>query len=197
MQHNKDLEQDEVLHKFRISINDDQYKEILSYNEVVDHFACHNNDSPNTVWKFRRIIGHEGPLEPHHPNYKGSWFNVMMEWEADEVTPDDPVTCAIYAQGNNLLDVDGWKQFKWITKHQKKLLRMVIQVKLKSFCTALRYKYRYEVPRNYDHAVELDRHAGNTMWQDATELEMAQLHDYNTFQDYGHNARPPEGYKKI
>jgi len=204
-QHDADLAQDEVLHKFRVSVNDDQYEEILSYNEVVDHFARHNNDSPDTLWKFRRIIAHEGPLEPNHPNYKGSRFNVMLEWEAGEVTPeplkvvakDDPVTCAIYAADNNLLDVDGWKQFKRIANRQKKLLRMVNQAKLKSFRTAPRYKYGYEVPRNYDHAVELDRRAGNTKWQDATGLEMAQLDDYNTFQDYGQNARPPEGYKKI
>jgi len=48
-QQDKDLAQDEVLHKFRVSVSDDQYEEILSYNEVVDHFARHNNDNPDTV----------------------------------------------------------------------------------------------------------------------------------------------------
>lgn len=70
-EHDKALATDEVVHKFRVSVNDDQYEEILSYNEVVDHFARDNNDSPDPVWKFRRIIAHEGPLEPHHPKYLG------------------------------------------------------------------------------------------------------------------------------
>ena len=69
-EHDKALATDEVVHKFRVSVNDDQYEEILSYNEVVDHFARDNNDSPDPVWKFRRIIAHEGPLEPHHPKYQ-------------------------------------------------------------------------------------------------------------------------------
>ena len=82
----------------------------------MDHFARHNNDSPDPVWKFRHIIAHEGPLEPHHPNYKGSRFNVMMEWPEPLkiVGADDPVSCAIYARDNNQLDVDGWKLFKRI-----------------------------------------------------------------------------------
>jgi hypothetical protein len=41
----------------------------------------------------------------------------MVEWENGEITAeplsiiaaDDPVSCAIYARDNNLLDVDGWK----------------------------------------------------------------------------------------
>ena len=66
---------------------------------------------------------------------------------------------------------------------------MVNQAKLKSFRTAPRYKYGYEVPRDHDHAIELDKRAGNTMWQDTTRLEMDQLHDYKTFQDYCSNGR--------
>ncbi len=45
---------------------------------------------------------------------------------------------------------------------------------------APRYKYGYEVPRNYNHAVELDKRNGNTKWQDSTALEMSQLHEYKT-----------------
>jgi len=63
-------------------------------------------------------------LKPSDPTYKGSKFNVMIEWENGEVTSeplsiigaDDPVTCAIYAKENNLLDLDGWKQFKGIAR---------------------------------------------------------------------------------
>jgi hypothetical protein len=40
---------------------------------------------------------------------------------------------------------------------------------------------------------------GNTLWQEATNLEMSQLAEYDTFRDLGHKdtASPPTGYKKI
>ena len=50
-------------------------------------------------------------------NWKGSKFNVFVEWENREKTyeplsvlaADDPVTCATYAKENDLLHIDGWK----------------------------------------------------------------------------------------
>jgi hypothetical protein len=95
-----------------------------------------------------------------------------MEWENGEVTPeplnviakDDPVACAIYARDNNLLELDGWKRFKSIARRQKKLLRMVNQAKLRSFRTAPKYMYGFEIPKNYDDALRLDRLHGNTKW---------------------------------
>jgi hypothetical protein len=76
---------------------------------------------------------------------------------------------------------------------------MVNQAKLRSYYrTALKYQYGFEVPKYFQHAVlRLDEKAGNTKWQDSAKLEMAQLDDYDTFKDYGHSGRPPNGYKKI
>ena len=58
-----------------------------------------------------------------------------------------------------------------------------------------KYKYGFEVARDYDDAVRLDELHGNRRWQDATGLEMKQLDDYQTFNDYGHkdNAKIPVG----
>jgi hypothetical protein len=74
---------------------------------------------------------------------------------------------------------------------------MVNLAKLRSYRTAPRYKYGYEVPRDYNHAVELDTRNGNTKWQDSTKLEMAQLDEYETFKDLGSGVKPPDGHKKI
>jgi len=199
-----DLHRNSDRYKFLCSINDDQYEEILSYNEILN-FIEQQDDDGTKLWKFRRITAHEGPLKPSDPSYKGSQYNVMIEWENGEVTSepltiiaaDDPVTCAIYARENNLLDLDGWRRFKGIAKRDKKLLRMVNQAKLRSYRTAPRYKYGYEVPRDYNHAVELDKRNGNTKWQDSTALEMTQLHEYKTFKDLGKGAKAPDGYRKI
>jgi hypothetical protein len=131
---------------------------------------------------------------------------MIVEWENGEITSeplaviaaDDPVTCALYAKENDLLELDAWKRFKPIAKQQQKLFRMVVnQAKLRSYRTAPKYQYGFEVPKDYQHAVRLDEKAGNTKWQDSTKLEMAQLDDYDTFKDYGHSGKPPDGYKKI
>ena len=189
--------------KFLCSFNNDEYEDILAYNDIVDHIEKDYEDP--TIWKLRRITAHEGPLQRSHPNYKGSTYNVMIEWETGEITSeplsiiaaDDPVTCAIYAKQNKLLEVEGWKRFKGIAKRQKKLLRMANQAKLRSFRLAPRYKYGFEVPQNYAHAIQLDEQAGNTKWQDATKLEMSQLDEYNVFIDLGKGGKPPRDYKKI
>ena len=74
---------------------------------------------------------------------------------------------------------------------------MVKQAKLRSYRTAPRYKYGFEVPRDHDHAMELDKTNRNTKWKDATDLEMSQLDEYETFRDKGYGDRKPLGYKKI
>jgi hypothetical protein len=47
--------------------------------------------------------------------------------------------------------------------------------------------------------MQFDLKNGNTLWQEATNLEMSQLAEYDTFRDLGHKdtAPPPTGYKKI
>ena len=53
----------------------------------------------------------------------------MVEWEtgkmAEEpvslIAADDPVTCAVYAKNNQLLNLPGWKRFKHVAKTQKSL----------------------------------------------------------------------------
>jgi Reverse transcriptase (RNA-dependent DNA polymerase) len=76
---------------------------------------------------------------------------------------------------------------------------MVNQAKLRSYNTSPRFKYGYEIPRNYAHALELDKRNNNTLWQDAITLECKQIEEYKAFKDHGHHTKtpPPSGYKKI
>jgi hypothetical protein len=201
-EHEKGLAQESARLKFLCAVNDDQFEEIVSYNDLLTHLEA---DDDNTVWKFKRITAHQGPLTPKDDGWNGSTYNVMIEWENGEITSeplsiiaaDDPVSCALYARDNNLLDNDGWKRFKGIAKRQQKLTRMVNQAKLRSYRTAPKYKYGYEIPRDFMHAKQLDAQCGNNQWQEATTLELHQLQDYNTFKDYGHRGDAPNGFKKI
>jgi hypothetical protein len=116
--HEHDLKLSDDHHMFRISINDDKYEEIIKYNELMD-FIEKNEENDDIVWRFKHIVGHQGPLICTDPNYKGSKYNVLMEWENREITKeplaiiaaDDPVTCAIHAKEKGLLDKEGWKHF--------------------------------------------------------------------------------------
>ena len=191
--------------KFLCSINNDQAEELLTYNQVLDYIT--KDEETDITWKFKRIASHEGPLSPEHPSYNGSSYNIMVEWENGEITSeplgviaaDDPVSCAVYAKENNLLNTPGWKRFKSIAKRHKKYVRMVNQAKLRSYNTAPKYKYGYEVARSYRHGMVLDQRNGNTKWADAVATEFQQIDDYNTFDDKGHkdHSPSPPGYKRI
>jgi hypothetical protein len=154
--------------RFVCSVNNDKYKEIMTYNQILDHIEQSKEDA--IVWRFKQIAGHEGPLTKNHPMWKGSIYNVRVEWENREITNEpmttfaanDPVTCAIYAKDNNLLDIPGWKRFKSISRSQQHMFCMANQAKLRSFCLVPKYKYRFEIPRDYKHAVELDEKHGTT-----------------------------------
>jgi hypothetical protein len=75
------------------------------------------------MWKFWKIISHE---------VQGSKITLLIKWENGEITKeplsiiaaDDPVTCAIYARENGLLNQPGWKRFKHIAKNKKKFTCM-------------------------------------------------------------------------
>jgi hypothetical protein len=191
--------------KFRVSVNNDTYENIMTYGEILNYL--NKDDEQEVLCKYKRIVGHQGPLVSTDKDYNGSNYNVQVEWENGEVTfeplsiiaADDPVSCALYARDHGLLDTPGWKRFKKIASREKKLLRMANQAKLRSFNTAPRFKYGFEIRRNYDHAVFLDSQNGNTKWQDAAKLEFDQLDEYSTFEDYGdsNTSAPPVGYKKI
>ena len=201
--HDDTLEKDPDNMKFLCSINNDQYEEIMSYNQILHHIE--KDDNTDIVWKFKDITAHQGPINRNHPDYKGSSYNVKVEWENGEITyepldmiaKDDPVSCAIYARKNGLLETSGWKRFKGIAKREKKLLRMANQAKLRSYRITPKYKFGFVVPRDYKHAMQLDKENGNTKFKDCTMLELNQIDEYKTFIDLGKDAKPPEGSKKI
>jgi hypothetical protein len=88
----------------------------VSYNDLLNHLE---EDDENTVWKFKWITAHQGPLTPKDNDWNGSAYNIMIEWENGEITSkplsiiaaNDPVSYALYARDNGLLECDGWKHF--------------------------------------------------------------------------------------
>jgi len=101
----------------------------------------------------------------------------------------------MYAMENNLLSTPGWIRFCRLAKRQTQMFCEVNQVKLKTFSAATKFKYGYKVPKNYNQALNIDKLNTNTKWQDATQLELKVMDDYEVFTDNGFTI--PEGYKCI
>ena len=199
--------------KFKLKINKDQAEEIMSYNQLMDYIQKGTDavEDPDSLFKFRDIVAHQGPLESTDPNHKGSKYNVMVEWESGEVThepltlisKDDPITCAVYAKKHDLLDTTGWKHLKRYAKTSKRLIRAVKQSRIRQVRASVRYQHGFQVPKDYNDAMRLDKENGNTHWQGAMDLELTQIHEYKVFKDTGkakfHNGKvvTPDGFQKI
>ena len=198
--------EDPAMAKFKCIVNGD-YEEVVAYNDIVDYIE--QDQTWDGVWKFKEILAHEGPLtkKGNPDRYNGSRYNVKIEWETGEITweplnevyKDDPISVAIYARKHGLLNTVGWKLpgLRKIAKTQKRLIRRANQAKLHSFRTKPIYMYGFQVPRNHEQAMELDRQNGNTKWRDAEIIELTQIDEYNTFLDKGRGFLPGPGYKKI
>ena len=194
--------------KFLVSCGDNDYEEIIAYNklsDIVDRQQQAEADGRLDTWTFKDVLDHQGPLTSTSPNWKGSSYNVLVHWEdgsktwepLNMIAKDDPVSLANYAKNNDLLETPGWKFLRRIARRGKKLQRMLNQTHMSSKRNAVRYKFGVQVPRNTKEALKLNQENGNTLWQDAMALEIAQLSEYKTFQDIGPNAPAPAGYQMI
>ena len=104
---------------FILGIGNGKLEELISYDQLLDHLeTAHENDieMDEELFKFRAIIGHQGPLKARDSDWKGSKYNVKVEWDTGEVTfetlsviaADDSVTCPAYAKQHDLLALEGW-----------------------------------------------------------------------------------------
>ena len=197
---------------FHLDVGQGRAEAIMSNVQILDHLD--QQEQQEDLYKFRAITGHQGPLSPQDENYKGSKYNVMLEWETGEITDeplsliaaDDPVTCAEYAKKHDLLHLDGWKRLKHIAKNQKQLTRAINQSKIRQVRRSAVYQFGFLIPKDYKQALQLDEQNGNSKWYDATKLEMDQINEYKVFQDHGKAqydpksrkvSNAPNGYQKI
>ena len=199
--------------KFKLKINKDQAEEIMSYNQLMDYIqkGTDGEEDLDLLFKFKDILAHQGPLESTDPNHKGSKYNVMVEWKPGEVTyepltlisKEDPINCAVYAKKRDLLDTTGWNHPKRHAKISKRPIRAVKQSSIHQVRASARYQHGFQVPKDYNDAISLDKENSNTHWQDEMDLELTQIHEYKVFKDTGkaqfHDGKAvtPDGFQKI
>ena len=74
---------------FMLGIGNGKLEKIIFYNQLVDHLEAAANDDnkiSDDLFKFRVLIGHQGPLKPTNPNWKRCKYNVLVDWETGEKT---------------------------------------------------------------------------------------------------------------
>ena len=145
---------------FILNIGNAKVEELISYNQLLEHLENaqdHDMGIDQELYRFRAIIGHQGPLLASDQDWKGSKYNVQVEWETGEITfeplsiiaADDPVTCAAYAKENDLLALEGWRRFRSLAKKDKVPAGAIKQSKIRQVRRSQTYMFGYLIPRNY------------------------------------------------
>ena len=217
-EHVKDLYQDQVSRedqlRFKLKIDGDQLDDLISYNQLMEYLEDKTENGPleDGLYRFKSIKDHKGPYTASDPEYNGSSYNLLIEWETGEHTweplsniiASDPYTCAVYAKRHELLNTPGWKLLKRHARTARRLIRTLKKSKYRQAKASRKYKHGWEVPRDYTHALQLDIQNGNNKWKDAIDLEIEQIKEYQVFKDFGKAVydknkitNAPEGHQKI
>ena len=76
-------------------------------------------------------------------------------------------------------------------------------IRIRQVRASARYQHGFQVLKDYNDAIRLDKENSNTHWQDAMDLELSQIHEYKVFKDTGkaqfQNGKvvTPDGFQKI
>ena len=106
--------------KFLLSLEDGELKELISYNKLCDLITEQMEPKGMgyaEIQTFKSILDHQGPLKCHDPKYKGSRWNILVDWDDSTQTWEplniigkhNKITLAKYANDDDLLSKPGWK----------------------------------------------------------------------------------------
>ena len=201
---------------FILDIGNGKVEESISYNQLLEHLENaqdHDMGMDQELYRFRAIIGHQGPLLASDPDWKGSKYNVQVEWVTGEITfeplsiiaADDPVTCAAYTKENDLLALEGWRRFRNLAKKDKVLASTIKQSKIRQVRRSQTYMFGYLIPRNYMEAMQFDSENKNSKWYHAINMEMESMREYKVFKKWDRAILvkhkkvmiSPKGYHRI
>ena len=191
-EHVKDLYQQQVSRedqlRFKLKIDGDQLDDLISYNQLMEYLEDKTDTGPleDGLYRFKCIKDHKGPYTSSDPEYNGSSYNLLIEWETGEQTWEPlsniiasyPYTYAVYDKEHDLLNTTGWKLLKIHARTARRLIRTLKKSKYRQARASRKYKHGWEVPRDYAHALQLDIHNGNNKWKEAIDLEIEQIKEY-------------------
>ena len=91
-EHVKDLYQEHVSRedqlRFKLKIDGDQLDDLISYNQLMEYLEDKTDTGPleDGLYRFKSIKDHKGPYTSSDPEYNGSSYNLLIEWETGEHT---------------------------------------------------------------------------------------------------------------
>ena len=114
-EHVNDLCQEQVSRedqlRFKLKIDGDQLDDLNSYKQLMEYLEDKTDTGPleDGLYRFKCIKDHKAPYTSSDPEYNGSSYNLLIEWEPGEQTweplsniiASDPYTCAVYAKGRS------------------------------------------------------------------------------------------------
>ena len=106
--------------QIKFLLGDGQLEEIISYNQLSDlvtESLAAKDTGQQDFASYSGILDHQGPLKNHDPKYKGSLYNVLVQWDDGTQTweplnfmgKQDPMTLSCYAHHKGMLNKPGWK----------------------------------------------------------------------------------------
>ena len=143
--------------KFLLALGDGQLEELISYNELSDLVTESLSDKESGQQDFASysgILNHQGPLKAHDPRYKGSSYNVLVNWDDGTQTwepinligKQDTVTIARYGHDNGLLNKPGWKFLRCTANRQRFINVIMNAIKRRNDANQVKYKFGVRVP---------------------------------------------------
>ena len=158
-EHVKDLYQQQVSRedqlRFKLKIDGDQLGDLISYNQLMEYLEDETDTGPleDGFYRFKCIKDHKGPYTSSDPEYNGSSYNLLIEWETGEQTweplsniiASDPYTCAVYAKEHDLLNTPGWELLKRHARTARRLIRTLKKSKYRQARASRNYKHGWEV----------------------------------------------------
>ena len=162
---------------------------------IIEDIIDHCRDSKYAVKKEHEFFSHRG--RKCRRKTTAGWKLLVRCKDKSEIwiplkdlKESTPVKVALYAQSKGLSEEPA---FKWWTPYVLRKADRII-CKVKARMKVVTHKYGIEIPTSVDHAKELDRKNGNTLWQDALKKEMTNVSIAFDFQDHG--VKPPPGWTK-
>ena len=153
-EHINDLCQEQVSRedqlRFKLKIDEDQLDDLISYKQLMEYLEDKTDTGPleDGLYRFKCIKDHKGPYTSSDPEYNGSSYNLLIEWETGEQTweplsniiASDPYTCAVYAKEHNLLNTPGWKLLKKHARTARILIGTLKKSKYRQARVSRKYK---------------------------------------------------------
>jgi hypothetical protein len=117
------------------------------------------------------------------------WNDINMG-EFFSLSLSNPKPIISFARNNNLFDK---MPFCPLTPYCKSNNTY----KVSSSPAGIKYKFGIQVSKGIKNAIDLDKKNGNQLWQEAINIELKQLTDYQTFIVLDSGEDIPTGYQKI